>query len=532
MKKNKVPNNRIKKEYTSKVKDKLDSLKVRTKYESALKESEDRFSLMADTAPIMIWISGADQQFFYFNKMWLDFTGRSILDELGNGWLKNIHPEDIENFQKSYRSSFKNKKNFEIEFRLKRSSGKYSWVFTRGVPRFLPNGDFTGFLGTAIDITDRKLAEEALRMSEEKYRSVVQSVREVIFTTDDSGVLTFLNPFWSDLTGYDSQSSLGKQFFSFIHPNDRKRSTNEFISIIYKKKPYCLFETRIKTKEGNYKWIEVNVRIVSDSQSNIIGTSGILNDIHEKKLANEELLKAKEKAEESDKLKSAFLAQVSHEIRTPTNIILGYSSLIKEKLDEKGGLDLNNEFATIDASSRRLLRTIDLILNMSMVQSGTYEIMIERFDLKTLLNSLILEFKPLAENKKILLSYKNNCKNSFIFADKYTLTQAFQNLIDNAIKFTNKGYVEIISEDTGNDISLSIIDSGIGISSQYLPALFKPFTQEEVGYSRKFDGNGLGLALTKRYLEMNHSDISVKSTKGKGTTFTILLKRNYPTEVK
>ena len=523
---------KLKKSLVDKSKAKAESLEIKEKYENALIESEERFSLMADTAPIMIWISGADRQLFYFNKMWLDFTGRSILDELGNGWLESLHPDDVDSCLKIYNAAYKGKKNFEMEFRLKRYDSKYRWIFTRGVPRFLPDDYFAGFLGTAIDITDRKLAENALRMSEEKYRSVVQSVREVIFTTDDAGVFTFLNPFWHDLTGYDIKSGVGKPLFSYFHPEDKKICIDQFISIIYKKKPYTLFEARMKTKEGFYKWIEVNARITLDEKSNIIGTSGTLSNIHEKKLVNEELIKAKERAEESDRLKSAFLAQVSHEIRTPTNIILGYNSLIKEKLQNISGLNLTREFDTIDASSRRLLRTIDLILNMSMVQSGTYEIMNEKFDLKKMLNELILEFKPLADEKEINLSYRNSCKNNFIYADKYTLTQAFQNIIDNAIKFTVKGYVKVISEETGEGIAVKITDTGIGISKEYLPKLFQPFTQEEVGYSRKFDGNGLGLALTKKYLEINKAVIAVDSIKGKGTTFTILMNRNNSKEAK
>ncbi len=509
-----------------------ESLEEKKSFENALIESEERFSLMAETAPIMIWISGADKQFFYFNKMWLDFTGRKILDELGNGWLENIHKDDLNNFLKIFASSYKARKNFEIEFRLKRYDGTFRWIFTRGVARSLPNDSFAGFLGTAIDITDRRMAEEALRMSEEKYRSVVESVREVIFTTDDAGIITFLNTFWLDITGSDTKACLGKPLFSYFHPDDKRKCTDEFVSIIYKKKPYALFEARIKTKTGGYKWVEINARIILEGNSNITGTTGTISDIHEKKLAIEQLVKAKDMAEESDRLKSAFLAQVSHEIRTPTNIILGYNSLIKEKLQNVEGLNLNREFDTIGSNTRRLLRTIDLILNMSIVQSGTYEIANEKFNLEKLLKDLVKEFKQSADEKKIKFTYKNLCKDCFIVADKYTLTQAFQNLIDNAIKFTKEGLVEVVSEDFGNKISLKITDSGIGISSEYLPKLFQPFTQEEVGYSRKFDGNGLGLALTKKYLEINNANINVKSIKGKGTTFTVLMNRNNSMEAK
>jgi signal transduction histidine kinase len=257
----------------------------------------------------------------------------------------------------------------------------------------------------------------------------------------------------------------------------------------------------------------------------IIGTSGTISDVHERKLAEEELIKAKEKAEESDRLKSIFLAQVSHEIRTPLNIILSYNSLIQDEVRKKLGYALTSEFQTIENGGKRLMRTMDLILNMSMIQSGNYEVKFEKVDLSLLLQKLIRESNSLAQEKKLKLCFYNNSANSKIFADEYTITQAFQNIIDNAIKYTNSGKVEItIYENGGESLLVDITDTGIGISNEYMPKLYTPFSQEEIGYSRKFEGNGLGLALTRKYFELNKADINVKSKKGEGTTFTISLK--------
>ncbi|MDR3628487.1 MAG: PAS domain S-box protein, partial [Ignavibacteriaceae bacterium] len=342
-----------------------EDISEKKKYENALIESEERFTTMADTAPVMIWIAGTDKLFFYFNKSWLQFTGGEIINELGNKWMRNIHPEDMKLFLNSYASSFDSRTDFEIVFRLKRHDEKYRWILTRGIPRFLPDGSFTGYVGTAIDITDRKnaedtlkeseelykgvvqsltegliitdisnkilfanvrmaeitgysvdemvgyydyklffepyqwnavleknkrrfsgaedrleikmhkkngdefwalindspykdskgkiigsintisdiskrkLAEKALRESEEKYRSVVQNVREVIFKTDQAGIITFLNPYWAEITGYELNKCIGRFLFDFIHPDDKKKSIKEFISIIYRKKDFC-----------------------------------------------------------------------------------------------------------------------------------------------------------------------------------------------------------------------------------------------------------------------------------------------------
>jgi PAS domain S-box-containing protein len=499
--------------------------------ENALIESEERFAAMADTTPVMIWIAAEDKKFFYFNKSWLQFTGSTLLNELGNNWMRNLYAGDMRPFLKKYISSFDSRVEFEIVFRLKRHDGKYRWILTKGSPRYLPDGSFAGYIGTAIDITDRKIAEDSLKESEEKYRTVVQNVREVIFKTDYTGIITFLNLYWSEITGHELEKSIGRYLFDFIHPDDKKRTINEFISIIYKRKDYCRFEFRIVTSMGEYRWFLINARIKINEMSNITGTYGTLNDIHDRRLTEEELIKAKEKAEESDRLKSHFLAQISHEIRSPLNIILGYNSLIKERLEGEPSLNLNSEFNIIEASSRRLLRTIDLVLNMSMIQTGSYDISKEEFDLKDLIENILPEFKPAAEAKKIKLSFKNNCQTNKIVADKYTFKQAFQNLLDNAIKFTDKGEVEVLIYENDKSIVIDIADTGVGISKDYLSKLFEPFSQEEQGYSRKFDGNGLGLALTKKYIELNQGEITVKSSKGKGTTFTITLGRHNKREV-
>ncbi|MCL5030530.1 MAG: PAS domain S-box protein [Bacteroidetes bacterium] len=503
----------------------VEDISERKKFETALIESEERFSLIADTAPIMIWIGGADKFFFYFNKSWLDFTGKSLIEELGNRWMENIHPDDIDEFLMKYSSSFDLKKEFEIVFRLKRYDNEFRWILTRGIPRFLSEQLFAGFIGTAIDITDRKIAEDALKASEEKYRSVVQNVREVIFKTDDAGVFTLLNPYWKEITGYEIDESLYKSIFEFIHPDDKRKATDEFISIIYKKKEFCRFEVRTKTKYNSYRWMGINARIIIDDDLNILGTYGTFGDVHDRRLAEEELIKAKDKAEASDRLKSIFLAQISHEIRTPLNIILGYNSLIKEKLNKEFSKDLESEFTIINNSGKRLLRTIDLILNMSLVQTGGYELVKEEINLEKLLINLTNEFKPVIENKKIKLLFNNENENNFIFGDIYTLTQAFQNLIDNAIKFTIEGQVEISLCEKDDYILADIADTGIGISDDYLPRLFEPFSQEEIGYSRRFEGNGLGLALTKKYIELNNAEIFVRSKKGQGTTFTVKINK-------
>ncbi|WKZ71310.1 MAG: HAMP domain-containing sensor histidine kinase [Melioribacteraceae bacterium] len=245
--------------------------------------------------------------------------------------------------------------------------------------------------------------------------------------------------------------------------------------------------------------------------------------IKELQTKSDELKIAKRNAEKADSLKSEFLAQMSHEIRTPINTILSFSYLIKEDIKENRLENIDEYFSSIERGSSRVIRTIDLILNLSELQSGTYEPKIEKIDLqKDVINGLYSEFLVKAKKQNLQLILKSDSsKKYFVNADLYTTTQIFANLIDNAIKYTLKGEVKIFLSENDKKVIVDIIDSGIGMSKEFQKNLFEPFSQEESGYTRKFEGTGLGLALVKKYCEVNNVEISVESIKGKGTIFSI-----------
>ncbi|MGD8781145.1 MAG: HAMP domain-containing sensor histidine kinase [Ignavibacteria bacterium] len=240
------------------------------------------------------------------------------------------------------------------------------------------------------------------------------------------------------------------------------------------------------------------------------------------------IIQAKEQAEKSDKLKSEFLAQMSHEIRTPVNTIMNFTSLIRSDLEDSMNEEIRECFEIIDNGGRRLIRTIDLILNMSELQAGTYSPQFQEINLKdNIIIPLVNEFKIHANKKKLNLTFSNGVHNPNIKGDKYTLLQLFANLLDNAIKYTHKGGINVfLDEAVNNKYRVSIADTGIGISEKYIDNLFQPFSQEEQGYTRKFEGNGLGLALVKRYCELNNAEINVESEKGIGSVFSVTFKSN------
>jgi signal transduction histidine kinase len=233
-----------------------------------------------------------------------------------------------------------------------------------------------------------------------------------------------------------------------------------------------------------------------------------------------------EKANESNRLKSAFLAQMSHEIRTPLNVILPAIPILVDAIGEK---DKDNLMIlnSVGSAGRRLQRTIDMILDMSAVQSGNYKPDFEQIDLAEDLHRLTDEFKLLADDKGLRLKFSNNSTNTVIIIDKYTVEQIFQNLLANALKYTNKGFVKIVIEDVSDrNLRVLVKDSGIGMNQEFMKNIFSPFSQEDVGHKREYEGNGLGLALVKKYSELNNAILRVKSKKDVGSIFSVTFNRD------
>ena len=235
-----------------------------------------------------------------------------------------------------------------------------------------------------------------------------------------------------------------------------------------------------------------------------------------------ELQHARDDAVEASRLKSAFLANMSHEIRTPLNIILGYNDLIGEMLTESGNDQASNLFEPVRRASHRLLQTINGILDISKIETHQFGLDQRPLALAPVIARQEQEFRVLAEPRRVSLRTEIQEPAAAVVFDEYCLTQALGNLINNALKFTEHGEVVVrLYRDGNGQLAIDVRDTGVGIDPHYLPQLFQAFSQEDSSYTRQFEGTGLGLALTKRYLELNAATIAVRSEKGKGSVFTI-----------
>ncbi len=371
----------------------------------------------------------------------------------------------------------------------------------------------------------QKKAEEAVRISEQKYKNIFEFAPTGIYTSNYEGRILTANLAFAKLLGCSSIKEALTINLRDVYADKEER--NNLIRQYENSGSTADIEVRWKKKDGEAIWVQLSVHTIKDPNGQTVLFEGFVRDITNRKLQEEQLIIAKEEAERSDRLKSEFLDQMSHEIRTPLNNILTYTSILKEEFEDKLPRGMELAFSVINSSSQRLIRTIELILNLSRIQTGNFETNFQVFDLdKDLLEDLTFEFYSRAKIKNLSFVYENHAKNTLIKGDQYSLGQVFVNLIDNAIKYTNTGGIQVELNEINNKISVSVSDTGIGISPEYLPNIFDAFSQEDFGRNRNFEGTGLGLALVKKYIEINNADISVVSRKWKGSTFNVTFNKS------
>ncbi|NOX17346.1 MAG: PAS domain S-box protein [Chlorobi bacterium] len=489
-----------------------------------------------------------------FNKTFAEIYGISEKNEITfEEWLDYVAPEDRRLVKKLILRVSKNKKSSYAEFRaINRKDKKPRYIHGALDVVLDHDGNVKKVLGISVDITDKKIAqlglEEAKKKIENDYnflRLLADTNPDLLWAKDLDGNFIFVNQAICDvlLNAKDIFEPIGKNEMFFVnrerekHPGDKNWFTfgeecGYSDAITLKRGELSRFD-EYGTVCGEFVFLDVFKAPLRNENGTVIGTVGSARIVtKEKKLEKEreliisELKDAIKTAEKANQLKSEFLAQISHEIRSPLNVILSFNEMIRSELGDTENELFQEAFTSIDHAGRRIIRTIELILNMSEIQKGIYEPEFRKMDLSSeILLPLFEEHKHAAKKKNIefIDSFKN-CSFPLLL-DFYSASQIFANLIDNAIKYTEKGKVEIKAFVNEKNLPVvSVEDTGIGIAEEFLPTLFTPFTQEEQGYARTFDGNGLGLSLVQNYCSLNNAEIKVESKKGEGTKFIVTFK--------
>lgn len=491
--------------------------------EAKLKESEKRYRLLAESSTDVISLLDFDFNYVFVSPSVKDLLGYSenelVSDE--NLKLRNILTESSYNSVVSIHSSRKDDSEilkFDVEF-IKKDG---SLLIAENISKIIFDETINQklILVNTRDISDRKNAEESIL----KLKAAIEQSAQTILITDVFGNIEYVNGVVEKITGYNKNELIGQNTRLFNSGFQSKEYYQNLWDVILGGKNWS-GEFLNKKKNGELFWESVIISPNINESGNIVNFVAIKEDITDKKHLLQQLEEAKEKAELSNKLKSMFLAQISHEIRSPINVILNFVSLLKDETAELISPDVADSYDYIDSASRRIIRTIDLILNVSEIQLGSYEPTFKEFDIVTkVLNPLYKEFLSSARGKNLIFNMDNQFENCFVYGDDYSVIQIFANLIDNAIKYTKKGFVTIRLIKENSYAIVEIEDSGIGMSKEYLEEIFTPFSQEEMGYTRKFEGTGLGLSLVKNYCDINKAKITVESKKGNGTKFAVKFK--------
>jgi len=506
-----------------------------------LSESEQNYRTLADSGQALIWTAGTDKLCYYFNRVWFEFTGRTIDQEMGNGWAEGVHPDDLNQCLDIYVRAFDRREKFSMEYRLRRHDGEYRWLLDDGCPRYNSNGEFIGYIGHCLDITVSKQAKEALQISELNFRTLYQNAKIGLYRTTPAGAILLANNVLVKMLGYQSFEKLAERNLEEIEyePTYQRK---EFLDEIEKNGEIDDFESAWIRHDGRMIFVKESAKAIRDSNGKTLYYDGVVEDITERNRVGKELLNAKEKAEESDRLKSAFLANMSHEIRTPMNGILGFTDLLKEP--HLTGAEQQKYIGIIEKSGARMLNIINDIICISKVESGQMEICISNTNVNEQMEDIFTFFKQEAEQKKLLFSYRTalSSKESIIQTDSEKVFAILTNLVKNAIKFTKTGSIEFGCEKKGKYLEFFVKDTGVGVPKEQQEIIFERFRQGSELLTRNYEGAGLGLAISRAYVEMLGGKIRVESNLGKladdglheknGSTFYFTLPYKWEAKVK
>jgi len=487
-------------------------------------ESETLYKELIAQLPEAVFIH-KNGVILFGNQAMCDITGYSM-EEMVGAFIVDFLDKDISDLAKqkiALRMSGQQLDDYVMQFSTK--TGSRRSVIVRG-QRIMYHQEYVG-LTVLIDVTELKRTEDLLIEAKETAEMITRVIPSALFTVDMNQKISSWNRKAAEITGFSAEEVIGNDCYVFAETPCIERC-GLFATDI--PKPVTGKECTIKTKSGERLFILKNVDYIKDSMGNIVGGVESFEDITKRKLAELELVKARNDAEVANKAKSDFLAVMSHEIRTPMNGVIGMTSLL---LQTPLSAEQRDYADTIRLSGENLLSIINDILDFSKIESGKMELEIHPFSIRLCIEDVFDLLATKAFEKKLdLLFWVDQKIESHILGDITRLRQVLVNLVGNAIKFTSSGeiiiYVNEIQRDGDHVIlEFAVKDTGIGIPSDKIQSLFTPFTQVDASTSRRFGGTGLGLAICSKLISLMGGKIWVESVEGKGSEFKFTYQTSY-----
>jgi PAS domain S-box-containing protein len=489
--------------------------------EEALSESEERFRIVADAAPVLIWMSGVDKLCTFFNKPWLEFTGRSLEQELGNGWAEGVHPDDVQRCLKVYTDAFDARKAFVMQYRLRRHDGKYRWVSDHGVPRFETQGTFAGYIGSCVDVTEFLDTERALREFEERVILAAEAAHLGVWEMDTDTNELWMSDGARTLFQFDSETRLDHgSVQDRVHPEDRALRDSAVKGAVETQSQFEI-EYRVLLPDGTLRWIGSRGRCVTgENGTRLLGVS---IDITPRKLAEADALRHREELGHMSRVAAMgeLTASIAHELNQPLSGITSNASAGQRFID-RGDVDLRELrelLGDIVADGRRAGDVIRGI--QSMVKKGVPARQAVN------LNDLVIKVAHMVNPNAMLQSCQLETllqpNLPAIEADPIQLQQVLLNLVINAFDAmhdTPEAHRKIViatERNVDGSICASVRDYGVGIPEGARERVFEHF------FTTKAKGLGMGLTIVRSIVESHGGTIAAENADGGGARFYFTL---------
>lgn len=479
----------------------FNDISQRKQDEEKLLYSEKYFRLIAEVVPQIVWTSDNSGKINYCNKRWREYTGIE-LHETQRHWKGIIHSDDEGKSFKYWHKAFKKNEPFDLEFRIKSKEGSYQWFLSRAVPVKDDNGNPVKWIGSLTNINDQIKAREHLKISEERFRAMVDSAPVLIWMSNKQKRFTFFNKAWLEFRGKELNKEAGYRWTRDIHPEDRQMYLDCYKSAFDARIDFEI-EYRLKRFDEEYRWI-LNKGIPQyDYNGGFIGYIGSCVDITERK--------------ELEKRKDEFIGIASHELKTPLTSIKAYTQILLKKLTKVKDAEVKRYLNRMIQHIDDLNELISDLLDVSKIEQHKLLFNKQNFSIMDLVKEVVDDFSALQDTHKLILE---GSTDKMILGDKQRVKQVLINFISNAIKYSpgaNKVIIRV--GDDNRCILISVQDFGIGIPKQYLSKIFDRFYRVPGERKETFPGLGLGLYISSEIIKRHGGSVWVKSKKNAGATF-------------
>ena len=461
------------------------------------------FRQVADSAPVLIWVSGPDALCTWFNKPWIDFRGRTLEQEAGNGWAEGVHKEDSDRCLGIYLLNFEKRTPFQMEYRLQRADGEYRWLLDNGVPRYTDSGFFLGFIGSCVDITDVTAIKQTLDVQQNiskrlgELAAIVESSDEVIISKDLNGIVTSWNAAASRMFGYTAEEMIGQSILRLI-PEDLHGDEKTFFEELSSEHRIEHFETRRMKKTGDIVDVALTLSPIRDGQRKVIGASNILRDISHAKRLEQSLLQAEKLA-----ATGRMAATIAHEINNPLEAVVNLLFLLRPTIAGEEGLGY---LATAESELARVSHIAKQTLGFYREHASPVPV-----SLNDIVQHAMTIYEPRCRALGIQL-YQSVASSRKVLLRRGEMLQVISNLLANSIYAVSDGgtiHIDVSDSETEPEgVSLSVRDNGVGIGPDDLPRVFDAFFT-----TRATVGTGLGLFIAKQLVEDHGGRITIESSK-------------------